>query len=79
MREVSPGADERDWDKAKKRLAKEQYYSDWLMFFQHEIERLGWQKTLAEYMFKGDERSQDMMVRMYAGEAHDPAEPRANR
>lgn len=60
----------RDWDKAKKRLAKEQYYSDWLMFFQHEIERLGWQKTLAEYMFKGDERSQDMMVRMYAGFLH---------
>lgn len=60
----------RDWDKAKKRLAKEQYYSDWLAFFQHEIERLGWQQTLAEYMFKGDERSQDMMVRMYAGFLH---------
>ncbi|KAK8041237.1 HypA protein [Apiospora phragmitis] len=44
----------RDWDKAKQRLGKEQYYADWLVFFEHEIERLGgWQKTLTEYMFKG--------------------------
>lgn len=58
----------RDWDKAKQRLGKEQYYTDWLVFFEHEIERLGgWQKTLSEYMFKEDERSQDMMIRMYAG------------
>ncbi|KAK7966084.1 uncharacterized protein PG986_000361 [Apiospora aurea] len=61
----------RDWDKAKQRLGKEQYYSDWLLFFEHEIERLGgWQKTLSEYMFKGEERSQDMLVRMYAGFLH---------
>ncbi|KAK8032437.1 hypothetical protein PG990_002171 [Apiospora arundinis] len=61
----------RDWDKAKQRLGKEQYYTDWLLFFEHEIERLGgWQKTLSEYMFKGDERSQDMLIRMYAGFLH---------
>ncbi|KAK8110497.1 uncharacterized protein PG998_006954 [Apiospora kogelbergensis] len=60
-----------DWDKAKQRLGKEQYYSDWLLFFEHEIQRLGgWQKTLAEYMFKEDERSQDMLIRMYAGFMH---------
>jgi hypothetical protein len=57
----------RDWEKAKKRLGKEQYYTDWLQFFQHEIEQLGWEKTLAEYMFKGDERADDMLVRMFAG------------
>lgn len=58
----------RDWDKAKPRLGKEQYYTDWLVFYEHEIGRLGgWQKTLAEYMFKGDKRSEDMLVRMYAG------------
>ncbi|KAK8135303.1 hypothetical protein PG984_003243 [Apiospora sp. TS-2023a] len=61
----------RDWDKAQPRLGKEQYYADWLVFFEHEIERLGgWQKALAEYMFKGDERSEDMLVRMYAGFLH---------
>jgi hypothetical protein len=37
------------------------------VFFQHETERLGWQEVLSEYMFKGDERSEDMMIRMLAG------------
>lgn len=62
----------RDWEKAKTRLGKEQYYTDWLHFFQHEIEHLGsWQKVLAEYMFKPDDpRSQDMLVRMFAGFLH---------
>ncbi|KAK9414393.1 hypothetical protein SUNI508_11235 [Seiridium unicorne] len=62
----------RDWEKAKKRLGKEQYYTDWLHFFQHEIEHLGsWQKVLAEYMFKpNDPRSEDMQIRMFAGFLH---------
>ncbi|KAF7534954.1 hypothetical protein G7054_g5790 [Neopestalotiopsis clavispora] len=62
----------RDWEKAKKRLGKAQYYTDWLHFFQHEIEHHGsWQKVLAEYMFKEDDaRSEDMQVRMFAGFVH---------
>ncbi|KAH6648997.1 hypothetical protein BKA67DRAFT_661928 [Truncatella angustata] len=63
----------RDWDRAKQKLGKEQYYTDWLHFFQHETEHLGsWQKVLAEYMFKpgGDPRSEDMLVRMFAGFMH---------
>ncbi|ETS80297.1 hypothetical protein PFICI_07826 [Pestalotiopsis fici W106-1] len=62
----------RDWEKAKKRLGKGQYYTDWLHFFQHEIEHHGsWQKVLAEYMFKeNDARSEDMQVRMFAGFVH---------
>lgn len=62
----------RDWEKAKKRLGKAQYYTDWLHFFQHEIEHYGsWQKVLAEYMFKvDDERAEDMQVRMFAGFVH---------
>ncbi|KAI1505859.1 HypA protein [Biscogniauxia marginata] len=60
----------RDWDTAKKRLGKGQYYADFLAFFQAEIERLGWEKTLHEYMFKGDERSEDMLIRMFAGFVH---------
>ncbi|KAI0123057.1 HypA protein [Xylariales sp. AK1849] len=60
----------RDWGKAKKRLGKGQYYSDWLQFFQHEIDHLGWQQTLARYMFNGDERSEDMMIRMYDSILH---------
>lgn len=47
-------------------------YTDWLHFFQHEIEHHGsWQKVLAEYMFKEDDaRSEDMQVRMFAGFVH---------
>ncbi|ORY71923.1 HypA protein [Pseudomassariella vexata] len=62
--------DLKDWEKAKKHLGKAKYYTDWLHFYQHEIERLGWQKALAEYMFKGDERCEDMMVRMFSGFLH---------
>ncbi|XXH00452.1 ubiquitin-specific protease ubp15 [Hypoxylon texense] len=59
-----------DWETAKKRVGKEQYYPDFLAFFQSEIDRLGWEKTLYEYMFKGDERSEDMLIRMLAGFLH---------
>ncbi|KAI2609276.1 hypothetical protein GGR54DRAFT_618441 [Hypoxylon sp. NC1633] len=60
----------KDWAAAKKRVGKEQYYSDFLAFFQSEIDRLGWEKVLSEYMFKGDERSEDMLIRMLAGFLH---------
>lgn len=60
----------KDWEKAKERLGKGQYYNDWLLFYQREIERLGWQGTLSEYLFKGDERSEDMLIRMLAGFVH---------
>ncbi|KAL7625541.1 hypothetical protein AAE478_004761 [Parahypoxylon ruwenzoriense] len=46
------------------------YYPDFLAFFQKEIDRLGWQKVLQEYMFKGDEKSEDMLIRMLAGFLH---------
>ncbi|KAH8664157.1 HypA protein [Xylariales sp. PMI_506] len=64
-------ADElRDWERAKSRLGKEQYYTDWLQFFQREIERLGWREALAEYLFKGDERSEDLFARMFFSFVH---------
>ncbi|OTB05222.1 hypothetical protein M426DRAFT_320037 [Hypoxylon sp. CI-4A] len=59
-----------DWETAKKHLGKEQYYPDFLAFFQGEIERLGWEEVLKEYLFKGDERSDDMFIRMFAGYHH---------
>ncbi|KAI0169507.1 hypothetical protein GGR52DRAFT_550358 [Hypoxylon sp. FL1284] len=60
----------KDWETAKKRVGKEQYYPDFLAFFQSEIERLGWEKVLYEYMFKGDDRCEDMLIRMLAGFLH---------
>ncbi|WYZ38873.1 hypothetical protein EsH8_III_000787 [Colletotrichum jinshuiense] len=62
--------DLKDWEKAKKYLGKEKHYSDFLLFYQREIERLGWEKVLNEYLFKGDERAEDMFQRMFAGFLH---------
>ncbi|KAH7318698.1 HypA protein [Stachybotrys elegans] len=59
-----------DWANASKYLSKGQYYSDFLRFFQLEIQDKGWQEVLAEYVFKGDASSHDMMARLYAGFLH---------
>ncbi|OTB14049.1 hypothetical protein K445DRAFT_319583 [Daldinia sp. EC12] len=59
-----------DWENVKKRLGKGEYYNDFLEYFQQEIDRLGWEKALLEYMFKGDERSEDMQIRMTSGVIH---------
>ena len=59
----------RDWGALQGLLGKGKYYPDFLAFFQAEIERLGgWEATLLEYLFKGDERADDMLIRMFAGE-----------
>ena len=49
-------------------LETNRYYTDFLVFYQNEIEEKGWQAVLNEYLFKGDERSDDMLVRIFAGE-----------
>ncbi|KAI0377468.1 hypothetical protein F5Y04DRAFT_264337 [Hypomontagnella monticulosa] len=59
-----------NWDAAKSRLGKGQYYNDFLAFFERQIEKLGWKQVLKEYMFNGDEKSEDMMVRMLSGVLH---------
>ncbi len=51
----------------KKYLGQERYYHDFLIFFQDEIEKKGWQAVVNEYVFKGDERAEEMLIRMYAG------------
>ncbi|KAJ0381545.1 hypothetical protein COL26b_000223 [Colletotrichum chrysophilum] len=59
-----------DWDKAQKYLGREKHYPDFLLFFQREIEKKGWEETLNEYLFKGDARAEDMFQRMSAGFLH---------
>ncbi|KAI0845544.1 hypothetical protein F5Y00DRAFT_265496 [Daldinia vernicosa] len=59
-----------DWEKAKKYLGNRRYYNEFLAFYQSEIDKLGWEKALSEHMFKGDERSEDMLLRMVAGFLH---------
>lgn len=51
----------------KKYLGKEKYYHDFLVFFQNEMEKKGWEKVLNEYLFAEDERADDMLGRMFAG------------
>lgn len=57
-----------DPDNFKKYLGKEQYHRDFLIFFEQEMDKKGWENVVNEYLFAGDERADDMLVRMYAGE-----------
>jgi hypothetical protein len=59
-----------DPKKYKTYLGDENYYHDFLAYFQGEITQKGWQNVLNEYMFKGDERADDMLVRMFGGFLH---------
>jgi len=51
----------------KKYLGKGEYYHDFLVFWQGEFEKKGWENVLNEYVFAGDERADDMLGRLYAG------------
>lgn len=51
----------------QKFLGKEKYYPDYLVFFRKEMETKGWKNVVNEYLFKGDERAEDLLVRLYAG------------
>lgn len=53
--------------KFRRYLANERYYHDYLVFFQREMDKKGYEDVLNEYVLKGDERADDMLVRMYAG------------
>lgn len=61
--------DLQDPAKFKKYLGQERYYLDYLLFFQQEIDKKGYEEVINEYMLKGDERADDMLVRMYAGKS----------
>ena len=50
-------------------LGNEEYYRDFLMFFQTEIDKKGHEAVINEYCLKGDERANDMLVRLHAGES----------
>ncbi|KAH8693204.1 hypothetical protein BGW36DRAFT_386132 [Talaromyces proteolyticus] len=62
--------DMHDPQKYKTYLGNENHYHNFLVFFQEEINQKGWQEVLNEYIFKGDERADDMLVRMFGGILH---------
>ncbi|KAF2685090.1 hypothetical protein K458DRAFT_403332 [Lentithecium fluviatile CBS 122367] len=51
-------------ERFKTYLGKEKYYRDFMVFFQDEMERRGWEDVVNEYAFKGDERADDMLTLM---------------
>lgn len=53
----------------KKCLGMEKYYPDYLIFFKKEMQDKGWQNVVNEYLFKGDERAEDLLVRLYASKS----------
>lgn len=51
-------------------LGKEKYYHDFMVFFQEEMARSGWQEVVNRYLFAGDEVADDMLARVFAGFLH---------
>jgi len=66
--EESVVTDMSNYDHYKKCLGDEKYYHDFLLYFQREMEKKGWENVLNEYMFAGDEKADDMLVRMFGGQ-----------
>jgi hypothetical protein len=62
--------DLRDWDHASKYLGKEQYYPDFLAFFQREITSQGWEAVMNTYVFAGTPAADDLFCRLFAGFLH---------
>lgn len=52
-------------------LGKDQYYHSFLAFYEEELEKKGWEKTLVEHVFteptQDGGRAQELFVRLYAG------------
>lgn len=61
---------EQKWETASKFLGQGRSYANFLRYYQHEIEKKGWQDVVKEYLFAGDERANDLFARLYAGKPH---------
>ena len=64
---------QKNWDNATHYFGfkNERHYPDFLLFFQRELEaRGGWEPVLTEYLFKGDAKADDMLIRLYAAFLH---------
>ncbi|KAL5423641.1 hypothetical protein PMIN04_003778 [Paraphaeosphaeria minitans] len=62
--------DMHDPERFKTYLGQEQYYHDFLQYFQDEISKKGWETVLNDELFKGDERADDLLARLYGGFLH---------
>ena len=59
-----------DYDKFHGYLGNERYYYDYLEYFRGEVDKKGYTEVINEYCLKGDERTDDMLIRLHAGFLH---------
>lgn len=59
-----------DYEKFHGYLGNERYYHDYLEYFRGEIDKKGYAEVINEYCLKGDERADDMLIRLHAGFLH---------
>jgi hypothetical protein len=57
-----------DREKWKIHIGDHLYYHSYLAFFEREIEAKGYINVMQEYLFAEDERAEDMLCRLFAGE-----------
>lgn len=60
----------RDLEKFHDHLGQQKSYHDYLVFLMSEIDKQGCEAVINEYCFKGDERAEDMLVHLHAGQPH---------
>lgn len=51
-------------------LGNERYYPEYLEYFRGEIDKKGYEDVINDYCLKGDERADDMLVRLHAEFLH---------
>ncbi|UPK92117.1 hypothetical protein LCI18_003052 [Fusarium solani-melongenae] len=61
---------EASWSTAAKYLGNDLYYPDFLAYFQKTIEARGYEAVVNDYLFKNDDASNDILVRLHAGAIH---------
>jgi hypothetical protein len=66
-RALSVTPDLKDLEVFNKCLGSDDYYADFMKFFEEEIDKKGVPGVLREYLLKGDERANDLFYRMYTG------------
>ncbi|KAH8689131.1 hypothetical protein BGW36DRAFT_433896 [Talaromyces proteolyticus] len=72
MNEPSPDIADRMHDAKvfQQYVGNQKHYNNFLRFFTLEIAERGVEGTLTEYLFKGDERANDILARLYDGLLH---------
>ncbi|KAF4969424.1 hypothetical protein FSARC_3355 [Fusarium sarcochroum] len=58
------------WDHAPQYLGKEEYYPDFLAYFQKAIDRDGYESVIKNHLLKGDDSANDLLLRLHAGVVH---------